>query len=123
MIVFAGVACLLAFVGVYGMFWCVVSQRAREIGVRVALGATPGNILRLVLLSSVRLSAIGAMIGIACAAAATRVLRTLLYNVSPTDPLAFGAATVLLFAAALAASAIPARRASRVDPSAVLRSE
>jgi putative ABC transport system permease protein len=123
MAVFATVAMLLALVGVYGAFWCAVSQRKREIGVRLALGAGPGNIVRMVLLSSGRVTLVGTTIGLALAFASTRVLQTLLFDVSPTDPATLIAVTALLVVAAIGASFVPARRASRIDPSVTFRTE
>jgi predicted permease len=120
---FGILALLLASVGIYGVMAYSVAQRTREIGVRRALGAQPGNLLRLVLDEGLRLAAIGFAIGIAIAAAVTRLASSLLYGVKPTDPLTFGGAMVVLAGAALLACAIPALRALRVDPVTALRYE
>ena len=121
MVAFAGVALVLAVIGVYGAFWFAVRQRTREIGVRLALGASPRTMKRMVIGDSLRLVAIGVAAGIPLAFAATRALRSLLFDVSPADPMIFGAATLLLAAAAIAATYLPARRASRIAPVEVLR--
>lgn len=117
------VALLLAVLGIYGVTAYAVTQRTRELGIRIALGAGRPRVVRLVLRQGVLLAGIGVLVGLAAAAALTRLLRGLLYGIAPTDPLAFGAAALLLVAAAVAASWIPARRASRVDPMVALRSE
>jgi len=121
MVTFAGVALVLAVIGVYGAFWSAVRQRTREIGVRLALGAAPRTMMGMVIGDSLRLVAIGVAAGIPLAFAATRALRSLLFDVSPTDPWTFGSATLLLAAAAIAATYLPARRASRIAPVDVLR--
>jgi putative ABC transport system permease protein len=121
MVAFAAVALVLALVGVYGAFWFAVRQRTREIGVRLALGAAPATMLRMVIGDSLRLVVIGVAAGIPLAFAATRALRSLLFDVSPSDLLTFGSATLLLAAAAIAATYLPARRASRIAPVEVLR--
>jgi putative ABC transport system permease protein len=101
----------------------LVAQRTREIGVRTALGATPAGILRMTLASAGRWTAAGVVFGIAGSLAAARVLRSLLFQVAPGDPVSVAAAGAVLCAVALAASAIPARRAARVDPNVALRQE
>jgi putative ABC transport system permease protein len=121
MVAFAGVALVVAIIGVYGAFWFAVRQRTREIGVRLALGASPHTMMGMVIGDSLRLVAIGVAAGIPLAFAATRALRSLLFDVSPSDPLTFGSATLLLAAAAIAATYLPARRASRIAPVEVLR--
>jgi putative ABC transport system permease protein len=121
MVTFAGVALVLAVIGVYGAFWFAVRQRTREIGVRLALGAAPGTMMGMVIGDSLRLVAIGVVAGIPLAFAATRALRSLLFDVSPSDPWTFGSATLLLAASAIAATYLPARRASRIAPVDVLR--
>jgi putative ABC transport system permease protein len=121
MVTFAGVALLLAIIGVYGAFWFAVRQRTREIGVRLALGAAPRTVMGMVIGDSLRLVAIGVAAGIPLAFAATRAVRSLLFDVSPSDPWTFGSATLLLAAAAIAATYLPARRASRIAPVDVLR--
>jgi putative ABC transport system permease protein len=120
---FALVALVLAAVGIYGVMAYAVAQRTREIGVRMALGARPGDILRLVLGRAVTLTAAGVGLGVAAAAALTRFMTRLLFDTEPTDPLVFGLITVALAAVALAASAIPGCGATRVDPLIALRAE
>ena len=117
------VALLLAVVGIYGITAYSVAQRSRELGIRIALGAPRGGVLRLVLRDGARLAAIGTAVGLAAAAALTRLLAGLLYGVPPVDPIAFGGGAALLVAAALAASWLPARRAARVDPMVALRGD
>jgi putative ABC transport system permease protein len=118
---FAGLALVLSALGVYGVLSYSVAQRTREIGVRIALGAHPGSMLRLVVGDGGRLTAIGIAAGSAAALALTRLLTDLLYGVRPTDSLTFVAGIVVLSAASLLACYIPARRAMRVDPIEVLR--
>ncbi|HKY33330.1 MAG TPA: ABC transporter permease [Candidatus Polarisedimenticolia bacterium] len=120
---FAALALLLAAVGVYGLMADAVAARAREIGVRVALGAAPGDVSRLFLRQGMVMTGIGLACGLAGAAALTRVLGSLLHGVAVLDPVSFGGAAAVLSAAALAACWIPARRATRLDPIEVLRSE
>ncbi len=118
---FAGLALLLAVIGIYGVLAYSVLQRAQELGVRIALGAQSRDILRLVIGQGVALAISGVLIGTVAALALTRAMRSLLFEVSPTDPLAFILIAFLLLAAALAASALPAWRATRVDPMQALR--
>ncbi len=120
---FASVALVLAAVGIYGVVAFSVSRRTQEIGVRMALGAQRGTILRMVLGEGARMAAIGVVIGIAASLAMTRVLSSLLFGIEATDPLTFAAVAVLLILVALAASHIPARRAMRLDPNTALRYE
>ncbi|HET7618066.1 MAG TPA: ABC transporter permease [Vicinamibacterales bacterium] len=120
---FALVALILAAIGVHGILSYRVAQRRREIGIRMALGAAPRSVLGLVLRDGAVLAAIGVGIGLAAALAFTRLLRSLLFGVTATDPLTFTLVTVFLACVALAAAFTPARRASRVDPLVVLRSE
>jgi ABC-type antimicrobial peptide transport system permease subunit len=119
----AGVALLLGAVGLYGVIAYVVGQREQEIGVRVALGAAGGQVARLIVGQSLRLALAGVGAGLVAALAVTRVLRALLFEVSPTDPVTLGAVVVVLVAVALLASWLPARRAARVDPMVALRAE
>ena len=118
---FAGVALVLAALGVYGVLAYSVSQRTREIGVRVALGARQGGVLLMVVRDGMGLVAIGLALGLLAAVGLSRLLRGQLYGVSPTDPLAYGAVAVLLGVVALLACWGPARRAARVDPMVALR--
>jgi ABC-type antimicrobial peptide transport system permease subunit len=121
--VFAAVALVLAIVGVHGVLSYSVSQRTREIGVRMALGADGRSVRALVVGEGVRLVAGGLGLGLLGAFVLTRLLRTLLYGVGPVDPPTFAGVTLLLGTVALLASLAPARRAARVDPMAVLRTE
>ncbi|HET7697365.1 MAG TPA: ABC transporter permease [Vicinamibacterales bacterium] len=120
---FAAVAVFLAAIGLYGVVSHGVAQRTREVGVRVALGAQRRDVLALVLAGGARLVAAGVAAGMAAAALATRSLGTLVFGVSPLDPLTFGAAAVMLTVVALGAHILPIRRALRIDPAAALRSE
>jgi predicted permease len=120
---FGGLALLLAVVGVYGVKSYVVSQRTREIGIRMALGARPASVLWLVLREGVWLTAMGLAIGLPLAALAGRALSGLLYQVSPLDPVVFAAAPLVLAIAAVAACYLPARRATRIMPLTALRTE
>jgi putative ABC transport system permease protein len=120
---FAGLALLLAAIGIFGVMSYSVAQRTHEIGIRVALGAQSNQVLRLVVGQGLLLALIGTAAGLAGAFALTRYLRTLLFNVSPTDWLTFTAVPLVLCAVALAASYFPARRAMRVDPMQALRYE
>jgi putative ABC transport system permease protein len=121
--IFGGVALFLAAVGVYGVIAYSVTQRTHEIGVRVALGARAADVLRLVVGRGVALTGIGVLIGILGGVAVTRVTATMLFDVSPTDPLSFVGVSVLLIGVAALASYVPARRATRVDPLEALRTE
>jgi len=120
---FAAIALMLASIGVYGVIAYSVGQRRREFGIRLALGARRGEIVRLVMRRGVVLFASGAAVGLLAAAASARVLSTLLFNVTAFDPLSFGVATLVMLAVAFAACGIPAHRAGSVDPSLALRSE
>jgi putative ABC transport system permease protein len=120
---FAALALLLTSIGIYGVISYVVSQRTREIGVHIALGAQRADVLRIILVEGLKLIFAGAALGLAAAFALTKLLGTLLYGVSPTDPAIFGLGTTLLVAVALAACYIPARRAMRVDPIVALHYE
>jgi putative ABC transport system permease protein len=120
---FAGLALTLSLIGIYGVMAWIVGQRTREIGIRMALGANAAQVRAMVVGYSLKLSAVGLAIGLAGAFVLRRVLATLVFDVSPSDPAIYVAVAALLLAAALMASYIPARRASRVDPSIALRWE
>jgi putative ABC transport system permease protein len=120
---FGAIALLLATVGIYGVISFSVSRRTREIGVRMALGATPASVRRLVVGESAKLALFGLAAGIPAALLLTRFLSALLFAVTPADPLTFAAVALLLTLVALAAAYIPARRAMRVDPTVALRCE
>jgi putative ABC transport system permease protein len=120
---FAGVAVLLAVVGLYGGVSYSVSQRRHEIGVRLALGATRATVSKLVVMQGLKPAIAGAAIGLTVAAFATRILRTMLFSVTPTDPLTFLVIPVILIAVATVACYLPAVRAARHDPMAALRAE
>jgi putative ABC transport system permease protein len=121
--VFAAIAAALAAVGLYGVLSTVVRQRTAEIGVRMALGAAPGGILRLVVGYGLRLCAAGMAVGLAGALATTRIMKSMLVGVKPQDPATFAAMAVVFAIIAGAASWLPARRAARLDPTAALRDE
>jgi putative ABC transport system permease protein len=121
--VFAGVALALATIGIYGVMAYLVNQGTREIGIRVALGATRPNIVSLVVRQGMALALSGVAIGLAGALMLTRLIRSLLFGVEATDPVTFVGIALLLGLVALLASYIPARRASRVDPLVALRYE
>jgi predicted permease len=121
--VFAATALLLAIAGVYGVMAYSVTRRTSEIGVRMALGATPANVLRLMLGQGFWTATVGVAIGLLVSVAAARAMATLLFGLSPTDPLTFAAAALLLALVAVLASYFPARRATKVDPMAALRYE
>jgi predicted permease len=120
---FAAAATLIATCGLYGLMAYSVTQRRREIGVRMALGAERRDVLRLVLTRALRIVVAGLVVGLAGAVGVTRVLQTFLFGVTPTDPIAFTIVTLLLMAVGLMAAWLPARRAARIDPSAALRAE
>ncbi|MBN2313654.1 MAG: ABC transporter permease [Sedimentisphaerales bacterium] len=120
---FGVLALVLASLGVYGTTAYVVSHRTHEIGIRVALGAQSGNIFRLMVVQGLKLAFIGTIVGLVGALALTRVISSLLFEVSPTDPLTFLCVSLLLISTALLASYIPAQRAAKIDPMAALRYE
>jgi putative ABC transport system permease protein len=120
---FAVSATLIATCGLYGLMAYAVTQRRREIGVRMALGADRREVLRLVLSRALRIVGLGLVVGLVGAAGVTRVLQTFLFGVTPTDPIAFTIVTLLLIAVGLMAAWLPARRAARIDPWAALRAE
>jgi len=123
MSIFAGAALLLAALGVYGIVAYSVSQRAREFGIRVALGARPGQIIGMVVGQNLRIVAFGLIAGLVAAIPATRLLRGLLFQVGPNDPMTFVAIGVMLAAVAMVASYLPARRGTQVDPAVTLKAE
>jgi ABC-type antimicrobial peptide transport system permease subunit len=120
---FALAAQLLAGVGIYGTISQSVAQRTQEIGVRIALGASPVVVVRMVFGEGMRLAAAGMAAGCVAAAALSGLMRSLLFEVAPLDPLAFGAGAVVLAGFAMLACYLPARRATRVDPMIALRQD
>jgi predicted permease len=120
---FAGFALILASLGIYGVISYSVSQRKQEIGIRMALGALPGDLQRRVLMQTLKLAAVGMALGLAASWSLGRALHGLLYGVRPSDPVTFGAAIILLMGVAALAGFLPARRASRLDPVEALRAE
>jgi putative ABC transport system permease protein len=121
--IFGGLALVLAAVGIYGVIAYSVTQRAHEIGIRMALGASPGDMWRMVVRQALRLAGVGVIIGAVATLALGRVLSGLLFGVKPTDPLTFGSAALLLVAIAILAAYFPARRATKIDPIEALRYE
>jgi putative ABC transport system permease protein len=121
--IFAGLALMLAAVGTYGILSYLVSERKQEIGIRMALGADRSKVLSLVLGRGLLLSGVGLVIGLAASLALTRVIATLLFNVTPTDPLTLASVAGVIILVAVAACVIPAWRATRVDPLVVLKAE
>jgi predicted permease len=121
--IFAAAALVLAAIGIYGVLAYAVRQRSNEIGIRRALGARGGDVLRMVIGRAMALAAAGLLIGLLASLALTRLLSGFLYGVSATDPLTFAAVALLLVMVALLASAVPAHRAARLDPIVALREE
>jgi ABC-type antimicrobial peptide transport system permease subunit len=121
--IFAALAAALAAVGLYGTIAYTVSQRDREFGIRMALGAGPRDLLGLVVRQGLSLAALGIGVGVAAALVLSRVLSSLLYGVSAADPLTYGAIVLAVALLALLASYVPALRASRLHPARVLRSQ
>jgi putative ABC transport system permease protein len=121
--VFAGLALALSAIGIYGVLSYVVSRRTREIGIRVAIGAGRAQVLRLVLGSGVGLALIGVAVGLAIAASLSRLMTTLLHDVTPGDPATYITVGVVLTLVAMLASLIPAWRATRLDPVRALKAE
>ena len=121
--IFAGLAMLLAAIGLYGVMSYSVSQRTPELGIRMALGAGKTDVLRLILGQGMRLTAIGLLLGLMASIALTRLISGLLFGVSARDPLVIGLVAVLLGGAALIANVVPAQRAMKVEPLVALRNE
>jgi ABC-type antimicrobial peptide transport system permease subunit len=120
-LLFASTALLLAGLGIYGTISYVVSERTHEIGIRLALGATRGKILQMILRQGLELAIAGAAAGLVCALIVSHLMAGLLYGVAPTDPLTFVGVTIVLSVVALAACYIPAQRATKVNPMSALR--
>jgi ABC-type antimicrobial peptide transport system permease subunit len=121
--IFAAVALMLAAIGTYGVLSYLVTERQREIGIRVALGASSGGIVRLVLRQGLSIAILGVVFGVVGALALARVTRSLLFGVSPTDPFTYVAVGLVIVGVALLACMVPAQRAMRVDPLVAIRNE
>jgi ABC-type antimicrobial peptide transport system permease subunit len=119
--IFAGLALALAAIGTYGILSYSVSERTKEIGIHMALGATRGSVLGMVLGQGMRLTIVGLLAGLVASFGLTRLLQAQLFNVKPTDPLTLSAVALFIAAVALVACYVPARRATRVDPMVMLR--
>jgi putative ABC transport system permease protein len=120
---FAGCGLLMSVIGLYGVISYVATQRTQEIGVRMALGATRADILRLIAMEGARLILLGGVLGLAIALGTAQLLRSLMFNVGPRDPATYAAVVLLLAAVSMAATLIPARAAMRTDPGEALRYE
>ena len=123
MVGFAGLALLLAAVGIYGVISYSVRQRTHELGIRMALGAQAGDVLKMILLQGLKLSLAGGVIGLAASFWLTEWMKSLLFEVDPTDSMTFAVIPLLLICVALLACWVPARRATKIDPMIALRSE
>ena len=121
--IFAGLALALAIIGIYGLLHYVVTERTREVGIRMALGAQRIHVVRLILRQGLGWAVLGIGAGVAIALVATRLLESLLYGVTATDPWTFAGVATLLLAAGAMASSLPARRAAGIDPLIALREE
>src|SRR5262249_13242022 len=120
---FAAIALFLAAVGLYGVVAYSVQQRTREIGLRMAIGAAPRDVMRMIVGGALKLAIVGVVLGLAGAAALARLAATLLFEVTPSDPASYAATSAVLFAVAMIACYTPARRAMRVDPMTALQTE
>jgi putative ABC transport system permease protein len=123
LVAFAAVALALSGIGIYGVIAYLVGQRSREIGIRIALGASQGRVMRMVVREGTVMTAAGIGLGLLGALALTQLMGALLFGVAPTDPLTYTAVTLVLAAVALAACCLPALRAARVDPAQTMRAE
>jgi putative ABC transport system permease protein len=123
LVAFAAVALVLSGIGIYGVIAYLVGQRSREIGIRIALGASRGRVMRMIVREGTLMTAAGIGVGLLGAFALTRLMAALLFGVAATDPVTFAGVTVLLGAVALAACCLPALRAARVDPAQTMRAE
>lgn len=121
--IFAGLALLLAAIGTYGILSYMVTERNREIGIRMALGAGASQVVRLVLRQGVAIALVGIAVGVGGALALSRLTASLLYGVSPSDPLTFGGVAAVITMVAIAACVVPMRRATRVDPLTAIRTD
>jgi ABC-type antimicrobial peptide transport system permease subunit len=122
-LVFATMALVMAAAGLYGVIAYTVERRTREVGIRVALGADARSVLTMVVAQGLRLVAVGMGIGLALAMVSARLMRSLVFDIAPADPVSYAGAIVLFAVTALAATLVPARRALRVDPIVALRAD